>query len=70
MIATFIRKVLSFRPAQRVSVLGGEGTIQSYKREAETWMYPIKMALGQEPNFGRVSAETTVLLNEADLCAA
>lgn len=69
MTATFI-KVPSFRHAQRVSFVGGEGIVRSYRPEAGTWTYLVEMALGLEPDFGRVGAETMVLLNEADLRAA
>ena len=62
--------VPSFRHAQRVSFVGGEGIVRSYKPEAGTWTYLVEMALGLEPDFGRVGAETMVLLNEADLRAA
>ena len=69
MIATFI-KGPSFHHAQRVSFVGGEGVVRSYRPEAGTWTYLVEMALGLEPDFGRVGAETMVLLNEADLRAA
>lgn len=69
MTATFI-KVPSFRQDQRVSFVGGEGIVRSYRPEAGTWTYLVEMALGLEPDFGRVGAETMVLLNEADLRAA
>lgn len=69
MTATFI-KVPSFRQDQRVSFMGGEGIVRSYRPEAGTWTYLVEMALGLEPDFGRVGAETMVLLNEADLRAA
>ncbi|MBD1834453.1 MULTISPECIES: hypothetical protein [Cyanophyceae] len=69
MTATFI-KVPSFRQAQQVSFVGGEGIVRSYRPEAGTWTYLVEMALGLEPDFGRVGAETMVLLNEADLRAA
>lgn len=69
MTATFI-KVPSFRHTQRVSFVGGEGIVRSYRPEAGTWTYLVEMALGLEPDFGRVGAETMVLLNEADLRAA
>jgi hypothetical protein len=69
MIATFIKEP-SFHPAQRVSFVGGEGIVRSYRPEAGTWTYLVEMALGLEPDFGRVGAETMVLLNEADLRAA
>ncbi|MGJ5634182.1 hypothetical protein [Nostoc sp. CALU 1950] len=44
--------------------------MQSYKSESESWIYLIEMPLDIEPHFCRVGAETMVLLNEADLCAA
>ena len=62
-------QVPRFHPTQRVRFLGGEGIVQSYRFEAETWMYLIEMALGAEPNCGRVGGETTVVLTEADLRA-
>ncbi|HEY9603038.1 MAG TPA: hypothetical protein V6C85_15595 [Allocoleopsis sp.] len=62
--------VPSFRHAQRVSFFGGEGIVRSYRPEAGTWTYLVEMALGLEPDFGRLGAETMVLLNEADLRAA
>lgn len=60
----------SFRNAQRVRFVGGEGIVRSYKPEAGTWTYFIEMALGVEPEFGRIGAETMVVLAEADLRAA
>lgn len=69
MTATLIKSPI-FCQAQRVSFVGGEGIVQSYKAEAENWTYLIEMALGLEPDCGRVGAETMVLLNEADLRAA
>lgn len=68
MIANFA-KASDFHPGQRVSFVGGEGIVQSYRPEAEIWTYLIEMALGQEPSCGRVGAETMVLFDEADLCA-
>lgn len=69
MTATLIN-LPGFRPAQRVSFVGGEGIVRSYSAEGRTWTYLVEMALGQEPDFGRIGAETMVLLNEADLCEA
>ena len=62
-------KVPDFRHAQRVGFVGGEGIVRSYKPESESWTYVVEMALGIEPDFGRVGAEIMVLLNEADLYA-
>lgn len=69
MTAILIKRPL-FRPMQWVSFVGGEGIVRSYKPNAGTWAYLIEMLLGLDPDFGRVGAETVVLLNEADLRAA
>ncbi|MBW4452102.1 MAG: hypothetical protein KME55_05155 [Nostoc indistinguendum CM1-VF10] len=66
MTATFI-KVPKFRATQWVSFIGGEGIVRSYTPESGTWTYLIEMALGLEPDFGRVGAETMILLTEEDL---
>lgn len=63
-------KAPSFHCAQRVRFVGGEGVVRSQRFEEETWIYLVEMALGPEPNFGRVGAETTLVLTEADLRAA
>lgn len=59
--------VPKFRRGQSVCFAGGEGAIQSYKPESGTWAYEIEMAMGQEPEFGRVGYETTIVLVEAEL---
>lgn len=69
MTATLIKEP-EFRPMQTVRFLGGEGIVRSYKAEFGSWTYLIEMVLGLEPDFGRVGAETMVVLTEADLCAA
>ncbi|UBF30576.1 hypothetical protein K9N68_35970 (plasmid) [Kovacikia minuta CCNUW1] len=56
-----------FQRGQRVSFTGGEGIIQAYKFEAGSWTYQVEMAMGLEPDFGRVGYETTIVLGEADL---
>ncbi|MEH2142659.1 hypothetical protein [Nostoc sp.] len=66
MAATFM-KMSKFCNTQWVRFIGGEGIVRSYKPESGTWIYLIEMALGQEPDFGRVGAETMILLTEADL---
>lgn len=66
MAATFMR-VPKFRNTQWVSFVGGEGIVRNYKPESGTWTYLIEMALGPEPDFGRVGAETMILLTESDL---
>jgi hypothetical protein len=69
-MAAINQSVPMFHPMQAVSFVGGEGIIQNYKSEPGGWTYLIAMTLGPEPSFGRVGAEATVLLNEADLRAA
>ncbi|MBD2261227.1 hypothetical protein [Pseudanabaena sp. FACHB-2040] len=69
MTATLTKRPL-FRLMQQVSFVGGEGIVRSYKPNAGTWAYLVEMPLGVDPIFGRVGAETMVLLNEADLRAA
>ncbi|MDF5717219.1 MAG: hypothetical protein PUP93_25975 [Rhizonema sp. NSF051] len=66
MTATLMR-VPNFCNTQWVSFIGGEGIVRSYKPEEGTWMYLIEMALGLELDFGRVGAETKILLTQADL---
>ncbi|HEY9908281.1 MAG TPA: hypothetical protein V6D18_11840 [Thermosynechococcaceae cyanobacterium] len=60
-------KAPKFRPTQRVSFVGGEGIVRSYRPNAGSWTYLVEMPLGLYPDFGRVGAETMVYLNEADL---
>lgn len=62
-----LMEVPGFQQAQQVSFIGGEGTVQSCKSENGTWIYLVEMPLGLAPAFGRVGAETLVLLTEADL---
>lgn len=69
MSATLMR-VPSFGRTQRVTFVGGEGIVRNFKPESGSWTYVIEMALGPKPDFGRVGAETMVILNEADLWAA
>lgn len=59
--------VPNFCHDQRVRFVGGEGTVESYRSEDDTWIYLIKMSMGPEPDFGRVGGETTVVLLESDL---
>ncbi|MCC5630308.1 hypothetical protein [Nostoc sphaeroides] len=66
MTATFMKRP-KFRNTQRVSFVGGEGIVRNYTPESGKWTYLIEMALGLEPDFGRVGAETMILLTEADL---
>jgi hypothetical protein len=69
MAATLI-KAPDFHPAQRVGFVGGQGIVRGCKPESGSWIYFVEMAMGLEPDFGRVGAETMLCLNEADLCPA
>jgi hypothetical protein len=63
-------KLHSFNRDQWVRFLGGEGIIRNFKFEDNNWTYLVEMPLGVEPSFGRVGAETMVLLSETELRAA
>jgi hypothetical protein len=69
-MATISIDVPKFHHRQRVRFIGGEGIVRNYKSGFGGWIYLVEMALGLEPDFGRIGAETMVLLNETDLCAA
>jgi hypothetical protein len=58
-----------FQQSQLVRFVGGEGTVQCFRFDSGTWIYDIEMELGPEPLFGRVGAETTIVLNEEELYA-
>ncbi len=66
---TFPKSPPKFRQSQMVCFWGGMGTIRSYHLESGTWAYAVEMALGPEPESGRVGSETTILLNETDMQA-
>lgn len=66
MTATII-KAPQFRKGVNVKFMGGVGTVKNYQLEAGSWTYTVEMAMGPEPEVGRIGYETTVLLNEADL---
>lgn len=63
-------EVHRFQPAQRVRFVGGEGIVRNLKLETGSWKYLVEMPMGDEPSFGRVGAETMVLLSETELRAA
>jgi hypothetical protein len=65
-----IDKINTFKLAQRVQFVGGEGIVRHIKFEAQNWTYLVEMPLGRSPEFGRVGAETMVLLSETELRAA
>ena len=69
MIAEFI-KSRSFHRHQQVSFVGGEGIVRNSKYENGTWKYLVEMPLAPVmPKFGRIGAETIVLLDEIELAA-
>ncbi len=59
-----------YQPNQKVRFIGGEGIVRSSSFEGGTWRYLVEMPQGKKPTFGRVGAETMVLLNERELRAA
>lgn len=60
-------KISQFRKGEKVQFLGGVGTVKNFQLEAGSWTYAVEMAMGPEPEMGRIGYETTVLLDEADL---
>ena len=63
--------LLSYKPKyskeQQVSFLGGMGKIKALRPDAESWAYAIEMEMGPMPEMGRIGAETTIWLQEADI---
>ena len=53
---------------QTVRFLGGTGKIKSIQQQAICWTYHVEMSMGVKPDFGRVGAETTIVLEEQELC--
>ena len=47
--------------------MGGIGKIKSIQQQAICWTYHVEMSMGVEPDFGRVGAETTIVLEEQEL---
>ncbi|BAU63426.1 hypothetical protein STA3757_07900 [Stanieria sp. NIES-3757] len=56
-----------FDQDQTVCFLGGTGTIKSRHQEANMWTYTVEMSMGLEPDFGRIGAETRIVLDEIDI---
>lgn len=54
---------------RQVSFIGGEGIVRSSIFKDGTWEYLVEMPQGKAPTFGRVGAETMVLLSERELRA-
>lgn len=66
-MAARIATVPQFRKGQKVSFIGGSGTIKNYQSDAGSWSYLVEMEMGPEPEMGRIGAETTIMLNQIDL---
>lgn len=64
--ATFL-KIPKFVSHQRVKFIGGEGVVKKLQHQSASWNYVIEMEMGIEPDFGRVGAETVVVLDEAEI---
>ncbi len=56
-----------FCKGQKVEFIGGLGTIIQYFHNSEYWPYLVEMEMGSEPEMGRISCETTILLFETDI---
>jgi hypothetical protein len=56
-----------FHEHQIVSFIGGKGRIETIQQQDNRWTYAVKMSMGARPDFGRVGAETTLLMEEQDL---
>jgi hypothetical protein len=56
-----------FSQDQQVCFVGGVGMIRSCRPNSGTWTYTVEMEMGPEPAMGRVGAETTILLYEAEI---
>ncbi len=54
---------------QTVRFFGGTGKIKSIQKQAICWTYHVEMSRGVEPDFGRIGAETTIVLEEQEILA-
>jgi hypothetical protein len=59
-----------FEKNQTVKFVGGRGKIKDYYAESNSWIYLVEMAMGREPDFGRIGYETMILLIEPDIISA
>ena len=66
--ATFL-KIPKFGSHQRVKFIADEGVVKKLQHQSASWNYviEIEMEMGIEPDFGRVGAETVVVLDEAEI---
>lgn len=56
-----------FNLHQTVSFIGGLGKIKNIQLQDGRWTYTIEMSMGAKPDFSRVGAETTIVLEEQDI---
>ncbi|MGF1589843.1 MAG: hypothetical protein ACFCU7_11480 [Pleurocapsa sp.] len=56
-----------FKRNQIVSFVGGSGKVKSIQKRDDFWLYTIEMSQGAKPDFGRVGAETRIILEEEDI---
>ena len=61
------KKSPRFACHQTVSFFGGTGKIKDIQRQDICWIYYVEMSQGVEPDFGRIGAETTIVLEEHDI---
>lgn len=66
-MAATVTTMTQFRKGQKVSFIGGSGTVKNYLSEFSNWFYLVEMEMGPEPEMGRIGYETTILLSQTDL---
>lgn len=66
-VSANVRSRPRFCNDQLVYFIGGIGTVKSCQINSGTWTYAVEMALGPEPEMGRIGSETTLLLHEGDI---
>jgi hypothetical protein len=56
-----------FKIDQKVEFIGGIGEIRDHYYESGSWTYYVEMAMGVEPDFGRIGCETVIMLPEPEI---
>jgi len=56
-----------FEVDQEVEFIGGIGKIRDQRYESGNWIYHVEMAMGEEPDFGRIGYETVIMLPEPEV---
>lgn len=69
MPTTLKRLMPSFCNNQRVKFTGGVGIVRRFQYEFGSWDCLVEIGAGQYPDFGRVGAQTMVILKETELRA-